>query len=145
MAITIHPRPGQILYCDFSNGFKEPEIVKNRPVVILTPAMNGRPGLVTVVPISSKRPDPKMPFHCLLPKASLPMTRDFQDFESWVKADMLYAVGLHRLDLIKLGKRGPDGKRLYYRDRCSRERMRQIYSCVLAGLNMASLAAHIPE
>ena len=54
MAITIHPRPGQILLCDFSQGFREPEMVKSkRPVIVLTPAFKNRPELVTIVPLST--------------------------------------------------------------------------------------------
>jgi uncharacterized protein YifN (PemK superfamily) len=34
MAITIHPKPEMILFCDFSQGFALPEMVKSgRPVI----------------------------------------------------------------------------------------------------------------
>jgi uncharacterized protein YifN (PemK superfamily) len=107
MAIMIHPRPGQILICDFSLGFKEPGMVKKRPVVALTPSMQGRGQLVTVVALSSMKPNPVQKFHCLLPKASLPMSGKFQSNETWVKGDMVYAVVFHRLDLIKVGVTRP--------------------------------------
>lgn len=145
MAISFHPRPGQILTCDFTVGFKEPELIKHRPVIVLTPPMNGRSNLVTVVGLSTERPDPLMDFHYLLPKASLPMLGQFQRKESWVKGDMIYAVGFHRLNLIQLGARDTNGKRLYFKNRLGRERMRIIYSCVLAGLNLGMLAEHIPK
>ncbi len=145
MSITYHPRPGQILMCAFPKGFKEPEMVKNRPVVILTPAMTGRPNLVTIVGLSSVRPDPVRDFHLLLPKASLPMLGDFQSKETWVKGDMIYAVGFHRLNLIRLGTHDVDGKRHYFKSRLGRPRMRKIYTCVLHGLNLGPAAAHIPE
>ena len=143
--MTIHPRPGQILYCDFSAGFKQPELVKKRPVVTLTPALDGRKGLVTVIGLSTVRPSPVRDYHVELPKTSLPMLGDFQTRETWVKGDMIYAVGFHRLDLIKLGGRDTNGKRRYFTSRLSRERMRQIYACVLHGLNLGALVAHIPE
>lgn len=145
MAIKHHPRAGQILMCDFRIGFKEPELVKHRPVVVLTPIMDGRSGLVTVVGLSTVQPDPIKKFHCLLPKASLPMIGNFQKHETWVKGDMVYAVGFHRLDLIQLGTRNSDGKREYFRSRLGRPMMREIYSCVLHGLNLGALVAHIPE
>jgi uncharacterized protein YifN (PemK superfamily) len=145
MSITIHPRPGQILYCDFSTGFKEPEAVKKRPVLILTPSMRGRPNLTTIVILSTSRPNPIEKYHYLLPKASLPILGDFQRSETWVKGDMVYAVGYHRLDLIKVGRRGSDGKRQYFTNRLGRERMRDIYACVLHGLNLGEVAAYIPE
>ena len=130
MAITFHPRPGQILLCDFSKGFEAPEMVKKRPVVVLTPNMDGRDNLATVVALSSARPDPIRDFHCQLPAASMPMIRDFNTGETWVKGDMIYSVGFHRLELIKLGGRGPNGKRKYYQNRLSRDRIeRNIFMC----------------
>ncbi|EHN5985923.1 type II toxin-antitoxin system PemK/MazF family toxin, partial [Salmonella enterica] len=49
MPITHHPKPGQILLCDFSQGFKEPEMIKpSRPVIVLSGSMPGRANLVTV-------------------------------------------------------------------------------------------------
>jgi uncharacterized protein YifN (PemK superfamily) len=145
MAITFHPKPGQILICDFSKGFKEPEIVKsNRPVIVLTPPFKGRAGLVTVVPLGTKEPTEIMPYHCKLPKNCMPQVGLFQDNDSWVKGDLLYTVGFHRLDLIRLGKRDPNtGKRLYYLNRLGRERMKEIYTCVLHGLNIGNLSQYL--
>ena len=63
------PNPGQILLCDFSVGFEKPEMVKkNRPVVILSGAIQGRDNLATIVPISSTTPEPKQLYHYKLPK-----------------------------------------------------------------------------
>ena len=145
MAITIHPSPGQILLCDFSQGFRAPEMVKSkRPVIVLTPSFSHRSGLVTIVPLSTVRPDPIMPFHYQLPNNCLPQTGTFQTGESWVKGDLIYTVGFHRLDLIRLGTRDPNtGKRIYYRRRLSRDRMKQIYTCVLHGLNLGDLSSHL--
>jgi len=144
MAITIHPKSGQILLCDFSQGFSEPEMVKSgRPVIILTGTTVTRPNLVTVVPLSTKEPDPIMPYHYQLPRNCMPQIGRFHDSDSWVKGDLLYTVGFHRLDLIHLGKRCPDGKRQYFRNRLGRDRMREIYSSVLHGLNLGHLSKHI--
>lgn len=145
MAITIHPRAGQILLCDFSQGFKEPEMVKSkRPVVVLSRAPTSKSQLVTIVPLSTAKPEKIMPFHYQVPKNCLPQLGMFQEKESWVKGDLIYTVGFHRLDLVRLGKRDPNtGKRLYYTNRLSRERMKEIYACVLHGLNLGHLAVHI--
>lgn len=147
MAITFHPKPGQILMCDFSKGFQEPEMVKaGRPVVVLSKPLTGRDGLVTVVPLSSTRPQSQMPYHLLLPPASLPQLGMFEKGETWVKGDMVYTVGFHRLDLIRLGKRDPKTrKRLYFTNRLSRERMREIYGCVLCGLSLTHLVQYLAE
>lgn len=145
MAIEFHPRPGQILMCDFGTGFKQPELVKTRPVIVLTPRMDGRKNLVTVVGLSTVAPDPVRLFHCRLPSKSLPKLRDFRVDETWVKGDMVYAVGFHRLNLIRLPGRGSDGRRRYFLDRLGRDRMREVYQCVLYGLSLGDLAKFLPE
>ena len=144
MAIIYHPRPGQILLCDFAPGFKEPEMVKEkRPVVILTGAIKGRANLVTVVPLSHSEPSPPQLYHYKIPKSSLPMLGNFQDSNSWLKGDMIYTVGFHRLTLIRLGVKGPDGKRVNFKKRLGLEQMKSIYQCVMHGLNLSKLAAYI--
>lgn len=132
--------------CDFSQGFKEPEMVKSgRPVLVIAPSMIGRPSnLVTVVALSTAPPDQKTHFHMMLPRAALPQLGNFQNRDTWVKGDMVYSVGFHRLDLVRLNKRDENGKRIYFLNCLSRERMREVYSCVLHGMNLGSLAAHIP-
>ena len=144
MTILFHLKPGQILLCDFSPGFKEPEMVKmKRPVVILTGPIKGRANLVTVVPLSHAEPKPQQAYHYKIPKSSLPMLGNFQDEDSWLKGDMLYTVGFHRLNRILLGRRGPDGKRMYFDNRLGREQMTLTYQCVMHGLNLSHLAKHV--
>lgn len=145
MAITVHPRVGQILVCDFSRGFKAPEMVKSRrPVIVLSSEMRGRPNLVTVVALSTEPPDPVMPYHMTLPRKALPQIGRFQEKDTWVKGDMIYTVGFHRLNLILLGKKDPaTGKRVYFKDRLGRENMRRVYTCVLNGLNLGYLSDHL--
>ena len=145
MAITFHPRAGQILLCDFSQGFKEPEMVKShRPVVVLTPPIVGRAELVTVLALSTKEPDKIMPFHYKIPRNSMPQLRRFQENDTWVKGDMIYTAGFHRLDLIRLGKRdSTTGKRLYFTQKLGRGQMKDIYSCALHGLNLGQLSQHL--
>ncbi len=145
MSITIHPKLGQVLLCDFSQGFREPEIVKSkRPVIILTSQLKNRAELVTVVPLSTVKPDPVMPYHYMLPKNCMPQIGMFQERDSWIKGDMIYTVGFHRLNLIQLGKRDSvTGKRLYYKNRLGRDRMKEIYASVLHGLNLGMLTQHL--
>ena len=145
MAITYHPKVGQILYCDFSQGFQAPEMVKSkRPVIVVSPSIAGRASLTTVVALSTVTPDPVQLYHCRLPRASLPMLGQFQGRDTWVKGDMIYAVGFHRLDLIKLGQRNPaTGKRIYFTQRLGRERMGEIYGCILHALNLGKLIEHL--
>lgn len=125
MPISIHPKIGQILLCDFS-GFKEPEMVKSkRPVIVVSSEIKGRMGLVTIVPLSTVKPEPMQLYHYMLPKQSMPMLSYFQSSESWVKGDMLYTVAFHRLDLIRLGTRNSAGKRDYFQNRLGREQMQR--------------------
>lgn len=144
MAITFHPKPGQILMCDFSSGFKEPEMIKKRPVVVITPTIKGREKLVTVLPLSTSEPDPVMPYHYKIPKASMPQLGHFQERNTWVKGDMIYTAGFHRLDLIRLNKKDPGtGKRAYFNQKLGREQMKSIYTCMLHGLNLGDLSQHL--
>lgn len=142
MPITIHPKAGQILLCDFSQGFKEPEMVKSkRPVIVLANSLRGRGNLVTIVALSTATPDPVMPYHLELPRSCLPQVGRMQEATTWVKGDMLYTAGFHRLDLIQLGKRHPTtNKRIYFSSTLSRETMNKVYTCVLNGLNLGRLA-----
>lgn len=145
MAITIHPHVGQILLCDFSQGFKEPEMVKShRPVLVISPYIQGRDKLVTIVALSTVEPNPIKPFHYKIPKCSMPMLGRFQENDTWLKGDIIYTVGFHRLDLIQLGTRDSQtGKRRYFNQKLGREQMIDIYKCVLHGINLSHLGQHI--
>lgn len=118
-------------------------VKSERPVVILSGPIKGRANLVTIVPLSTVEPTPIHHYHYRVPKQSMPMVGTYQINDSWLKGDMIYTVGFHRLNLIRLGKRGPDGKRLYFTNRLGSEQMKQIYQCILHGLNLGKLAIHV--
>ena len=100
--IQFQPQTGHILMCHFGLGFKKPEIVKTRPVLVISPHQRVWTGLVVVLPISSKEPNPMRPYHFQLPDGTIPGNK----YEhSWIKGDLIMAVGSHRLDRIKLGFR----------------------------------------
>jgi len=141
MAITFHPNVGQLLMCDFI-GFKAPEMVKKRPVLVITPPHKGGSKLVTVVPLSTSKPSTIMEYHYQIPNQCLPKTSFFMNSETWIKGDMIYTVGFDRLDLIKIGK-DSQGKRTYYRNKLGRDRMSDIYKCVLHGINLGDLSKHL--
>lgn len=144
VAIIFHPKVGQILMCDFSKGFEEPEMVKKRPVLVVAPSIVGRGKLVTIICLSTTEPNPKQNYHYVLPKSSLPQLGNFQSKDTWVKADMIYTVGFNRLEAIRLGKRDPNtNKRVYFTDRLGRENMKGIYNCLLCGLNLGGLSKHL--
>lgn len=137
MPIREHPPKGCIVMCDFSAGFTPPEMVKRRPAVILSPKITGRPGLCTIVALSTTPPTKIMPYHCqidLNPELPAPWTSK----GIWVKGDMINAIGLHRIDLVRLGK-DKSGKRNYLLTPLPLETMRAITKCVLHGMGLSIL------
>jgi mRNA interferase MazF len=99
--LTFHPGPGAIVICDFSEGFRPPEMVKIRPVVVISPRRRSVQ-LVTVVPLSSVVPAPLEPWHYQLPHGAYPPARG----AIWAKCDMVVTVGLTRLDRVKVRIQG---------------------------------------
>ena len=141
MPIKEHPLMGTIVMCDFNSGFREPEMVKRRPVVVISPKIGGRPGLCTVVALSQTPPAPVMPYHCQIdidPALPAPLSSK----GVWVKGDMVNAVGLYRLDLIRLEK-DFRGKRQYRYDALSADHLKKIRECVLKALGMSTLTKHL--
>lgn len=139
MPIQEHPEPGTILICDFT-GLKEPEMVKRRPVVVLSPKITARPGLCTVVAISTVIPAKVMPYHVEL---TLALPPPWHAGPNWIKGDMVYAMGFHRLDLVRLGK-STSGQRQYLFKTLPAAEMRAIRCCVLHGLGLSILTKHVP-
>ncbi|WP_103257738.1 type II toxin-antitoxin system PemK/MazF family toxin [Tabrizicola aquatica] len=102
MPLTYHPRAGQILICDFE-GFKVPEMVKVRPVMVISPRLPHRNDIVTIVPISLTAPKHSLPFNVRLSKNYHPQEPD--DLPCWAKCDMVMNLGTWRLDGFKVGRR----------------------------------------
>ena len=102
MKLSFHPRAGQVLMCDFS-GFKEPEMVKPRPVIVISPKLPYRDGLVAVVPISLTEPRHTLPFCFRLSKNYRPDEPD--NLPCWAKADMVLNLGVYRMSGFKIGRR----------------------------------------
>jgi mRNA interferase MazF len=141
MSINDHPASGTILVCDFNGTFKQPEMVKPRCVIVLSPRIEKRAKLCTVVCLSATDPNHVMPFHCRLDiRPALP--RPWDSDGVWVKGDMIYSVGFHRLNLLRIGK-GQAGKRVYRMDTLSAEQMKVVRHCVLRGLGLTSLTKHL--
>lgn len=141
MPIRMHPAKGSIVLCDFSRGFVAPEMIKPRPVVIVSVPMKHRPGLCTVVPLSTTPPVPIMPFHAKIDLIhALPPKMKSTDL--WVKGDMIYSVSFGRLNLIRTGK-DRYGNRQYYYHTLTPAQIKQVQVCVLNGLNLSSLTIHL--
>ena len=102
MPIKFFPRSGQILMCDFK-GFVPPEMVKPRPVIVVSPRLPYRSEIVAVVPVSTTAPRHELPFCFRLSKNYHPEEPD--DLACWAKADMLMNLGAYRLNGFHTGRR----------------------------------------
>ena len=133
MPLNFHPRPGMVLICDFNTGFKAPEMIKRRPVVVISPRRRRMSGLCTVVPLSTTEPNPIEPFHHRMDMHSLPGT--LARNETWAKCDMLATVSLARLDRVMIGK-DTGGKRKYVVDPVTADDLASIRRGVLIALGL---------
>ena len=98
MPLKYPPLPGTILRCNF-HTFKEPEMTKSRPVIVLSPKVeNITRTTILIVPLSTTDPKPILKHHLkvTLPGKNIPhgLSRD-----CWLKGDMVYALCQTRLDL----------------------------------------------
>jgi uncharacterized protein YifN (PemK superfamily) len=140
MTIREHPAIGSILMCDF-DGYRQPEMVKRRPVVVISPKIAARQGLCTVVALSTTAPSPVAQYHCQIDiRPHLPGW--LQSDGVWIKGDMIAVVAFDRLDFVQLGK-DHVGKRRYYYSTVGPENLRTIRRCVLSGMGLAHLTKHL--
>lgn len=137
MAQFFHPKVGMVLMCDFQ-GFQPPEINKRRPVVVVGEEMVGRQGTCIVVPLSSRAPDPIMPFHHMLDPTALPHA--IRKRSSWAKCDLVTTVACWRLDRLRVGQDAL-GKRLYASPSIRPEDLLAVRRAVLAALHLTGLVA----
>jgi len=136
MPLTFHPKPGMVLICDFTTGFKPPEMVKRRPVVVISPRPRRKTQLCIVVPLSSTPPVPVEGCHHRLDPESLP--GQLSTKPTWAKCDMIATVSLDRLDRVKLG-RDAKGKRLYSTQTVSAADFKEIQHSVIHALGFQHL------
>ena len=140
MPIREHPPTGTILICDFETDFKLPEMVKVRPVIVISPKISGRLGLCTVVALSTTDPNPKMSFHAQI-ETNPTLPKPWNANPVWIKGDM-YAIGFHRLDFIRTGK-DVSGKRQYNYATVSNDQIRLARSIVLRSIGLSHLTKHL--
>jgi len=53
MPINFHPKRGTVPMCDYTTGFKAPEMVKRRQVVVVSPRYRRHTGFCIVVPLGT--------------------------------------------------------------------------------------------
>jgi uncharacterized protein YifN (PemK superfamily) len=91
--LPFHPSPGDILICDYTTGFKPPEMVKRRLCVVVSPKLKRRNDLTTVVPMSQTQPQPEQEWHHPIDLVS----RSWGHGRRWIACDMLATVAYDRL------------------------------------------------
>ena len=134
MALKYHPRAGEIFMCSYPRDMRVPEMVKTRPVIVISPRFRGRDGLITVVPMSSTTPRTIMPYHYQL-TLSHALPAPFDTNPCWVICDHPMAVSWERIDLVKMG-RDQYGKRKYYQHVIDSEALKDIRTCVTKSIGI---------
>jgi uncharacterized protein YifN (PemK superfamily) len=131
MAINFHPKIGTVLICDFDTGFRPPEMVKKRPVIVVS---RSHRQLATIVPLSTVEPIPFEKCHHEIDPASLP--HPFCSKRSWAKCDLLSTVAFWRLDRVKAGRDRATGKRIYVSHVVTPQDLKAIQDAILHVLGL---------
>ncbi len=139
MPLSFHPEIGTIVICDF-DGI-EPEMVKRRPAIVISPRFRDRGRLCTVVPFSTTPPKPVMPYHYKL-ELDRPLPPPYNSPFQWVKGDMLATVSFNRLSLPYIAKDNR-GKRQYDVRVIEGADFYKITECVLHALALSHLTQYI--
>ena len=127
-----HPDRGTVLVCDFQ-GLQVPEMVKIRPVVVVSPRPRRKSaGLCTVIPLSTTTPNEIMPYHFKVTLDEV-LSPKWDAVELWAKCDMIYTFSMARLDRFYCKQ---DGKRVFYDRHLSDSEMKGILGGMCAYLRL---------
>lgn len=96
MTLPYFPHQGEILVCDFDDSAPGAEMVKRRPIVVVSRHETHNRKLCTVVPLSTTAPTPPRGWHHPLPHVSI--TGWKPSGVMWAKCDMLATVSFDRLN-----------------------------------------------
>lgn len=144
MPLKFHPKVGHILMCDFGDGspHQPPEMRKLRHIVVVSKELPGRPGLCTVVPLSTTPPRTIEPYHHKMAPTSLPNKMQSEDV--WAKCDMVATVALTRLDLVRTGRHPTTGKRVYFTQKVNRTDLVAIKHCLHHAVHVCQISDEPP-
>lgn len=126
VAILFHPKPGTLLLCDY-RGHTPPEMVKTRPVLIVSPRSRVN-GLVTVVALSTSVPETILPWHHRI-TLETPLSPAWPACDVWAKCDMLNTFHVSRLDRFHARI---ENKRKYYDRRIPDADLDAVRKCIAA-------------
>lgn len=132
MPLLFHPQAGTILICDYPKDLRAPEMVKRRPVIVVSPKLKHRNDLVTVVPLSTTRPRIIMPYHHEL---TLNLPNPWDSAVCWAICDHPITVCFSRLNLIR-GPKDRRGKRVYIQKTIVSEDLLALKSGLAAALGI---------
>lgn len=108
-----------------------PEMVKRRPVIVLSPRTRHSQELCTVVPLSTSPPIRENELQVPLELPVAP-PHPFDETEVWAKCNMVSTVAFKRLDLFR-GPRQRNGARKHLKLRVTDEQ----YEAIKAGVRSA--------
>lgn len=136
MPIQFPVSPGTVLLCDYDyGGFREPEMTKRRPAIVISPRLPHRDGLCAVVPLSGSEPKRDLPYVVRLDLLA-PLPHPFPNSVWWAKCDMIATVCFDRLDQFRTERIG--GKRRYLQPKVPAYEFEQVRRGVLRGLGLAA-------
>jgi uncharacterized protein YifN (PemK superfamily) len=141
MALSYYPSIGEIVLCDY-RGFIEPEMIKTRPVVVVSPRLRRRGNLIGVVPLSNTAPKPAEAYHCLI-QLDNPLPAPFDNPIMWAKCDMYSVVAMQRLDRFKEAKQRHGGARQWRVGKANTLQIAALKKGILCGLGFDSLTIHL--
>jgi uncharacterized protein YifN (PemK superfamily) len=135
MAIRYPLPPRSLVLCDYSlGGFREPEMVKRRPALVISPRLPHRDGLCSVVPLSTSPPQRSVDYVVRI-ELDPALPAPFDSPELWAKCDMVACVGFNRLDLFRHPRAGGD-KRKYIKPLLDQAQFKAVVEGVCCGLGI---------
>ncbi|WP_082445900.1 type II toxin-antitoxin system PemK/MazF family toxin [Sphingomonas sp. Leaf20] len=132
MPLPYHPRPGTIVICDYTTGFRAPEMIKRRLAVTISPKLKRRDALVTIVPLSMSVPAPVEAWHVEVPND---IPDPWGPGPRWAKCDMVATVGYARLNLPH-SKHHVTGVRQYHQIELDKAQVEQLRRAVSAAIGI---------
>jgi uncharacterized protein YifN (PemK superfamily) len=139
--LSYYPSIGEILLCDYK-GFVSPEMVKTRPVIIVSPRLRRRSELIGVVPLSTTAPTFSEAYHCLI-ELDDPLPAPFDSKMMWAKCDMYNVVSMRRLDRFKEAKPRHGGARRWRVGKANPAQIQALKKALLCGLGFESLTNYL--
>lgn len=137
MGLKFSPKLGQIIICDYSTGFREPEMVKKRLAVVVSPRLPNRDGLCTVVPLSTSPSRTGIRYQCRI-ELPFPAPMPYEGAIKWAKCDLIATLSYHRMSLPYTARDHVTGKRNYIQMVLPADEMSRIRHAILNALGLES-------